>query len=63
MWSSVLARIASCLEIDLSQYPAYDSFLKLVEIEAEQNVKRLRHHPSVVIFGQSSLKCRVSQRN
>ncbi|KAF9247262.1 glycoside hydrolase family 2 protein [Melanogaster broomeanus] len=32
------------------QYPAYDSFLKLVEIEAEQNVKRLRCHPSVVIF-------------
>ncbi|KIJ70008.1 glycoside hydrolase family 2 protein [Hydnomerulius pinastri MD-312] len=32
------------------QYPAYDSFLKLVEVEAEQNVKRLRHHPSVVIF-------------
>ncbi|KAL4075886.1 glycoside hydrolase family 2 protein [Scleroderma citrinum] len=32
------------------QYPAYDSFLKLVEVEAEQNVKRLRNHPSVVIF-------------
>ncbi|KAH7916082.1 glycoside hydrolase family 2 protein [Hygrophoropsis aurantiaca] len=32
------------------QYPAYDSFLKLVEVEAEQNVKRLRHHPSIVIF-------------
>ncbi|KAF9226510.1 glycoside hydrolase family 2 protein [Gyrodon lividus] len=32
------------------QYPAYDSFLKLVEIEAEQNVKRLRLHPSIVIF-------------
>ncbi|KAL0577728.1 hypothetical protein V5O48_004277 [Marasmius crinis-equi] len=32
------------------QYPAYDSFLKLVQEEAEQNVKRLRHHPSVVIF-------------
>lgn len=32
------------------QYPAYDSFLKLVELEAEQNVKRLRHHPSIVIF-------------
>ncbi|CAL1701079.1 unnamed protein product [Somion occarium] len=32
------------------QYPAYDSFLKSVEIEAEQNVKRLRHHPSVVIL-------------
>jgi len=34
------------------QYPAYDSFLKLVELEAEQNVKRLRHHPSIVIFGK-----------
>ncbi|KIK97998.1 glycoside hydrolase family 2 protein [Paxillus rubicundulus Ve08.2h10] len=32
------------------QYPAYDSFLKLVEIETEQNVKRLRLHPSIVIF-------------
>ncbi|CCM04064.1 uncharacterized protein FIBRA_06223 [Fibroporia radiculosa] len=32
------------------QYPAYDSFVKSVEVEAEQNVKRLRHHPSVVIF-------------
>jgi beta-galactosidase/beta-glucuronidase len=33
------------------QYPAYDEFLALVKEEAEQNVKRLRHHPSVVIFG------------
>ncbi|EMD40849.1 glycoside hydrolase family 2 protein [Gelatoporia subvermispora B] len=32
------------------QYPAYESFTKSVEVEAEQNVKRLRHHPSVVIF-------------
>ncbi|OCH90937.1 glycoside hydrolase family 2 protein [Obba rivulosa] len=32
------------------QYPAYDSFTKSVEVEAEQNVKRLRHHPSIVIF-------------
>lgn len=32
------------------QYPAYDSFLKLVEVEARQNVKRLRNHPSVVIL-------------
>lgn len=32
------------------QYPAHDSFLKLVEVEAEQNVKRLRNHPSVVIL-------------
>ncbi|KAF8897495.1 glycoside hydrolase family 2 protein [Infundibulicybe gibba] len=32
------------------QYPAYDSFLESVQQEAEQNVKRLRHHPSIVIF-------------
>ncbi|KAG9317520.1 hypothetical protein JVU11DRAFT_1726 [Chiua virens] len=32
------------------QYPAYDSLLWSIEIEAKQNVKRLRHHPSVVIF-------------
>lgn len=40
--------------IDAIQYPAYDSFTKSVELEAEQNVKRLRHHPSVVILGTSS---------
>ena len=39
--------------IQLAQYPAYDSFLKSIEVEAEQNVKRLRHHPSIVIFGES----------
>ncbi|KAL6309741.1 glycoside hydrolase family 2 protein [Sparassis latifolia] len=32
------------------QYPAYGSFTKSVQLEVEQNVKRLRHHPSVVIF-------------
>jgi len=32
------------------QYPAYDAFLANVELEATQNVRRLRHHPSVVIF-------------
>ncbi|KAK0482107.1 glycoside hydrolase family 2 protein [Armillaria luteobubalina] len=32
------------------QYPAYDSFLESVNEEAVQNVKRLRHHPSIVIF-------------
>lgn len=34
------------------QYPAYDSFVESVREEAVQNVKRLRHHPSVVIYGQ-----------
>lgn len=33
------------------QYPAYDDFVKEVREEAEANVKRLRHHPSIVIFG------------
>ncbi|KAF7355273.1 Beta-mannosidase B [Mycena sanguinolenta] len=32
------------------QYPAYESFLESVQIEAEQNIKRLRSHPSIVIF-------------
>jgi beta-mannosidase len=32
------------------QYPAYDEYLGRVQIEAEQNVARLRHHPSIVIF-------------
>ncbi|KZT29317.1 glycoside hydrolase family 2 protein [Neolentinus lepideus HHB14362 ss-1] len=32
------------------QYPAYDSFVKSVTEEAEQQVQRLRHHPSLVIF-------------
>ncbi|KAF8591572.1 glycoside hydrolase family 2 protein [Ramaria rubella] len=35
------------------QYPAYDEFLKQVAEEAEANVKRLRHHPSVVILGMA----------
>jgi beta-galactosidase/beta-glucuronidase len=32
------------------KYPAYDAFLANVRLEAEQNVRRLRHHPSIVIF-------------
>ena len=49
---------------EFNQYPAYDSFLKSVEQEAVQNVKRLRHHPSVVIFGAfSSHPCAYVDRN
>ncbi|KAI0263626.1 beta-mannosidase [Gloeopeniophorella convolvens] len=33
-----------------AQYPAYDEFLDNVRLEAEQNIKRLRHHASVVII-------------
>ena len=39
---------------DGAQYPAYESFTKSIKIEAEQNVKRLRHHPSIVMFGEQS---------
>ena len=31
-------------------YPAHDEFLKSVQAEAEENVARLRHHPSIVLF-------------
>jgi beta-mannosidase len=31
-------------------YPAYPEFVKSVEKEAIANVKRLRHHPSLVVF-------------
>ncbi|PIL34860.1 hypothetical protein GSI_02647 [Ganoderma sinense ZZ0214-1] len=31
-------------------YPAFDSFVQSVKAEAEDNVKRLRHHPSLALF-------------
>ncbi|KAF9076833.1 glycoside hydrolase [Rhodocollybia butyracea] len=31
-------------------YPAHDSFVASVRKEAEQNVKRLRHHPAMALF-------------
>ncbi|EIW82049.1 glycoside hydrolase family 2 protein [Coniophora puteana RWD-64-598 SS2] len=43
------------------QYPAYDSFLKLVEAEAEHNVKRLRHHPSLVIFAGNNEDYQIAE--
>ncbi|EKM59838.1 glycoside hydrolase family 2 protein [Phanerochaete carnosa HHB-10118-sp] len=43
------------------QYPAYDSLLRSIEIEAEQNVKRLRHHPSVVIFAGNNEDYQVAE--
>ncbi|KAI0723105.1 glycoside hydrolase family 2 protein [Earliella scabrosa] len=43
------------------QYPAYDSFTQSVEIEAEQNVKRLRHHPSIVIFAGNNEDYQVAE--
>ncbi|ESK97613.1 glycoside hydrolase family 2 protein [Moniliophthora roreri MCA 2997] len=43
------------------QYPAYDSFLELVQEEAEQNVKRLRHHPSIVIFAGNNEDYQIAE--
>lgn len=31
-------------------YPAHDEFIELVKAEAEANVTRLRHHPSLVLW-------------
>ncbi|KAH8109772.1 glycoside hydrolase superfamily [Phellopilus nigrolimitatus] len=31
-------------------YPAHDSFVDSVKLEAEDNVRRLRHHPSMALF-------------
>ncbi|KAJ4478021.1 glycoside hydrolase family 2 protein [Lentinula aciculospora] len=43
------------------QYPAYDSFLSLVKDEAEYNVKRLRHHPSLSIFAGNNEDYQVAE--
>ncbi|KAF8165386.1 glycoside hydrolase family 2 protein [Crassisporium funariophilum] len=43
------------------QYPAYDSFVDSVREEAVQNVKRLRHHPSVVIFAGNNEDYQVAE--
>ena len=31
-------------------YPAHDEFVESVRVEAEDNVKRLRHHPCMILF-------------
>ncbi|TFK38913.1 glycoside hydrolase [Crucibulum laeve] len=31
-------------------YPAHEEFLATVKVEAEQNVRRLRHHPALTLF-------------
>ncbi|KAK4119515.1 glycoside hydrolase family 2 protein [Parathielavia appendiculata] len=33
-----------------ASYPTYPEFLASVEVEARQNIRRLRHHPSVVLW-------------
>ncbi|KAI0307144.1 glycoside hydrolase family 2 protein [Multifurca ochricompacta] len=43
------------------QYPAYDAFLANVKVEAEQNVKRLRHHPSIVILSGNNEDYQIAE--
>jgi beta-mannosidase len=43
-------------------YPVYSSFLKSVECEARQNVRRLRDHPSLVIWAGSNEDYQVQER-
>jgi beta-mannosidase len=42
-------------------YPCFPSFLASVKVEATQNVRRLRHHPSVVIFAGNNEDYQVSE--
>ncbi|KAJ7095340.1 glycoside hydrolase family 2 protein [Mycena belliarum] len=43
------------------QYPAYQQFLDSVKAEAEQNVRRLRHHPSIVIFAGNNEDYQIAE--
>ncbi|KXN83668.1 putative beta-mannosidase B [Leucoagaricus sp. SymC.cos] len=43
------------------QYPAYDLFIESVREEAVQNVKRLRHHPSIVIFAGNNEDYQIAE--
>ncbi|KAF8325256.1 beta-mannosidase [Cantharellus anzutake] len=45
------------------QYPAYDEILDQVKMEAEQAVKRLRHHPSLVIFAGNNEDYQLAESN
>ncbi|KAG9093429.1 hypothetical protein FRC06_011531 [Ceratobasidium sp. 370] len=43
------------------QYPAYDSLVDSVKLEAEANVKRMRHHPSIVIWAGNNEDYQVAE--
>ncbi|CCO26797.1 beta-mannosidase [Rhizoctonia solani AG-1 IB] len=43
------------------QYPAYDSLVESVKLEAEDNVKRMRHHPSLVIWAGNNEDYQVAE--
>ncbi|WYZ45930.1 hypothetical protein EsH8_IX_000155 [Colletotrichum jinshuiense] len=45
-----------------ASYPAYPSFLASVEAEARQNLRRLRAHPSIVIWAGNNEDYQVQER-
>ncbi|CAN9089791.1 unnamed protein product [Alternaria alternata] len=45
-----------------ANYPAYPEYLKSVELEATQNVRRLRNHPSVVIWAGNNEDYQIVER-
>lgn len=45
-----------------ANYPAYPSYLASVELEARQNVRRLRHHPSIVVWAGNNEDYQIVER-
>ncbi|KAI6350777.1 hypothetical protein MCOR25_010404 [Pyricularia grisea] len=45
-----------------ANYPAHQEFLQSVEAEARQNVRRLRHHPSLVIWAGNNEDYQIVER-
>lgn len=45
-----------------ASYPGYPSFVKSVELEARQNLQRLRWHPSIVIWAGNNEDYQVQER-
>ncbi|KAH6867852.1 glycoside hydrolase superfamily [Thelonectria olida] len=45
-----------------ASYPVYPSFLETVEEEARQNIRRMRSHPSVVIWAGNNEDYQVQER-
>lgn len=42
-------------------YPTYPSLLESIEAEARSNVRRLRHHPSVIIYAGGNEDYQIQQ--
>ena len=45
-----------------ANYPAYPDYLQSVEAEARQNVRRLRHHPSLIVWAGNNEDYQIVDR-